>query len=98
MTDEIRVVYPDMEEMSRAFKQGVERLEDTLQEMQSIANTLEGGALLGRGGDAYVDAIRSKLCPAISRLADKFKELDTDVQAAVRYAREADKRSEGFFG
>ena len=97
MTDEIRVVYPDMEEMSRAFLQGVERLEDTLQEMQSIANTLEDGALLGRGGEAYVDAIRSKLCPAISRLNDKFQELDRDIKAAVRYAQEADKKSSGFF-
>ena len=97
MTDQIRVVYPDMEEMSRAFLQGVERLEDTLQEMQSIANTLEDGALLGRGGEAYVDAIRSKLCPAISRLNDKFQELDRDIKAAVRYAQEADKKSSGFF-
>ncbi len=97
MTDEIRVVYEDMEAMSRAFAQGGETLEDVLQEMQSIANALEDGALLGDGGEAFTDAIRSRLAPAISRLIDKFRELDGDVQAAVAYARQADAKSTGMF-
>ena len=52
MTDEIRVVYPDMEEMSRTFQRGAEQLKDTMQEMQNIASVLEDGALLrfGRPG------------------------------------------------
>ena len=90
MTDEIRVVYPDMEEMSRTFQQGAEQLQQTMQEMQAIASALEDGALLGLGGQAYVEAIRGRLCPAINKLADKFKELDGDVRAAMRYAMQAD--------
>ncbi|MFN8468723.1 MAG: WXG100 family type VII secretion target [Caldilineaceae bacterium] len=97
MTDEIRVVYPDMEEMSRTFQRGAEQLKDTMQEMQNIASVLEDGALLGSGGQAFVEAIRGKLCPAINRLSDKFNELDKDVRAAVQYAREADKQSKGMF-
>jgi WXG100 family type VII secretion target len=98
MTDEIRVVYEDMEEMRRAFRQGIEQLEETMQAMQSIANTLEDGALLGDGGDAFTQAIRGRLAPAIARLSDKFKELDGDVGAAVAYARQADRKSTGYFG
>ena len=97
MTDEIRVVYPDMEEMSRTFQRGAEQLRDTMQEMQSIASVLEDGALLGRGGEAFVDAIRGKLCPAINRLASKFQELDRDVQAAVRYAQQADREAQRMY-
>ncbi len=97
MTDEIRVVYPDMEEMSRTFQRGAEQLKDTMQEMQNIASVLEDGALLGSGGQAFVEAIRGKLCPAINRLSDKFNELDKDVKAAVQYARDADKQSKGMF-
>lgn len=97
MTDEIRVVYPDMEEMSRTFQQGAEQLKATMQEMQNIAGILEDGALLGNGGQAFVEAIRGKLCPAINKLADKFNELDRDVRAAVRYAQEADRQSKGMF-
>lgn len=97
MTDEIRVVYPDMEEMSRTFQRGTEQLRETMQEMQSIASVLEDGALLGRGGEAFVDAIRGKLCPAINRLASKFQELDRDVQAAVRYAQQADREAQRMY-
>jgi WXG100 family type VII secretion target len=97
MTDEIRVVYELMDEMSHTFQQGAEQLQDTMQEMQNIANMLEEGALVGQGGDAFVDALRSKLCPAIGRLTEKFKELDGDVRAAKQYAQEADKKSKGMF-
>ena len=61
MSDEIRVVYPDMEEMSRTFQQGSEQLRETMQEMQAIATALEDGALLGLGGQAFVEAIRSRI-------------------------------------
>lgn len=97
MTDEIKLVYATAEDMIRIFEQGVEQLENTMQEMQSIANTLEDGALLGRGGDAFTDAIRSKLCPAISRLNDKFQELAGDVQKAIDYMQQADRTSAGKF-
>ena len=97
MSDEIRVVYPDMEEMSRTFQQGSEQLRETMQEMQAIATALEDGALLGLGGQAFVEAIRSRLCPATDRLADKFKELDVDVRAAMRYAMQADIESKQKF-
>jgi WXG100 family type VII secretion target len=95
--DEIRVVYESMDEMSQTFRQGVEQLQDTMTEMQSVANTLEEGALLGVGGEAFVDAIRSKLAPALSKLTEKLEELDKDVQEAKQYAQEADKQSSGMF-
>jgi WXG100 family type VII secretion target len=97
MTDEIKLVYATAEDMIHTFQQGVEHLENTLQEMQSVANTLEDGALLGQGGEAFTDAIRSKLAPAISRLTDKYKELAGDVQQAIQYMQEADKTSAGKF-
>ena len=98
MSDEIRVVYPEMEEMSRTFQQGAEQLKQTLQELQALATTLEDGALLGLGGQAFVEAIRSRLCPSVDKLADKFKELDVDVRAAMRYAMQADIESKQKFG
>ncbi len=97
MTDEIKLVYATAEDMIHTFQQGVEHLENTLQEMQSVANTLEDGALLGQGGEAFTDAIRSKLAPAIIRLTDKYKELAGDVQQAIQYMQEADKTSAGKF-
>ena len=97
-SDEIRLVYPLAEDMARTFAQGAEQLQDTMQEMQKIANTLEEGALLGSGGEAFVDAIRSKLAPALTRLTDKFSELEGDVQVAIAAMRQADADSKSKFG
>jgi WXG100 family type VII secretion target len=95
--DEIKLNYELAEDMIRIFLQGVEQLQDTMQEMQSIANTLEEGALLGRGGEAYTDAIRSSMCPSLSKLTEKFQEMADDVKAAVGYMQEADATSKAMF-
>lgn len=96
--DEIKLDYGKAEDMAKTFHAGMEQLQDTMQEMQNIANTLEDGALLGNGGTAFVEAIRSKLCPSLARLTEKFEELEGDVQAAIEYMREADEESRRQFG
>jgi len=96
-TDEIKLDYGLAEEMAKTFQQGAEQLQDTMQAMQSIANTLEEGALLGNGGKAFVDAIRSKLCPSLGRLTDKFTELEGDVHAAIDSMKQADAKAKGMF-
>ncbi len=95
--DEIKLDYDLAEEMAKTFKQGAEQLQDTMQEMQTIANMLEQGALLGQGGASFVDAIRSKLCPSLANFTQKFGDMEKDILAAIEYMREADKQSKGMF-
>jgi WXG100 family type VII secretion target len=97
VTDEIKVDYPLMDEMTQTFLQGAEQLQDTMQEMMTIANALEDGALLGRGGTAFTEALRGKLCPAIARLTSKFQELAEDVKKAKEYAQQADQKAKSMF-
>jgi WXG100 family type VII secretion target len=97
MSDIIKMDYGMMEDMNRSFLQGVEQLQDTMQEMQSVANELEDGALLGRGGAAFTEAIRDKLCPAISRLTDKYQELADDIVKAMDDMKSADTSSERMY-
>ncbi len=97
MTDEIRMDYGLMEDMSKTFQQSVEQLQDTLSAVQNIANEMEDGALLGRGGDAFTEAIRNKLSPAISRLTEKFQELAEDVNKAMEDMRSADASTERMY-
>lgn len=97
MTDEIKLVYDTAEDMIRIFKEGMKQLQDTEKQMQGIASTLQQGALLGQGGSAFDDALRSKLCPAINRLNDKFQELSEDVKDAIEFMQEADQTSKGKF-
>lgn len=91
--EKIRLVYELAEDMAKSFQKGVESLEQTTQEMQNIASSLEGGALVGRGGSAFVEAIRSQLVPALGRLKEKFQELDGDVRVAIAKMREADDQA-----
>lgn len=97
MSDEIRMDYGLMEDMSKTFQQSVEQLQDTLSAMQNVANELEDGALLGRGGDAFTEAIRNKLSPAISRLTEKMQELSEDVNKAMEDMRSADSSTERMY-
>ncbi len=97
MADKIKLDYGLAAEMIRTFQQGAEQLQDTAQEMQVIANTIEGGALLGRGGEAFTEAIRGKLCPAIARLTEKYQELAQDVNDAMQLMREADANTQKTF-
>lgn len=94
---EIKMDYGLMEDMNRTFLQGVEQLQDTMQAMQNVANEMEDGALLGRGGTAFTEAIRGKLCPAISRLTDKFQELAEDINKAMEDMKSADTSSERMY-
>jgi WXG100 family type VII secretion target len=97
MTDEIKLVYATAEAMIQTFGKGREQLDNTMQQMKGVADSLENGALLGRGGEAFTDAIRGKLCPAIEKLSAKFEELAGDVQKAIQYMEQADKTSAGKF-
>jgi len=92
-TEKIRLVYELAEDMAKTFQKGAQQLEATTREMQGIASTLEGGALLGRGGSAFVEAIRSQLCPSLDKLKDKFHELDGDVKVAIQAMRDEDAKS-----
>lgn len=96
-TDVIKLEYAKAEEMIRSFQQGREQLQRTLQEMQGVATTIEEGALLGQGGDAFVEAMRTKLTQSITKLSEKFDELAKDVGEAIKYMQEADKTSKAQF-
>ena len=97
MPEEIKLVIPTAEDMIKTFVEGVNVLQETNSRMEKIASTLEGGALLGQGGTAFVEAIRDSLCPAIGRLEEKYQELAQDVRKAIEEMQEADQESKGKF-
>ena len=96
-TDKIKLNYEQADHMAKTFKQGAQQIQQTMQEMQSIAQTLEEGALLGRGGVAFVEAVRTKLVPSLKKLSDKYTELEGDVHAAIKFMRQADAESKQQF-
>jgi WXG100 family type VII secretion target len=95
--DKIKLNYEQADHMAKTFKQGAQQLQQTMQEMNNIAQTLEEGALLGRGGSAFVEALRTKLCPSLKKLGDKYTELEGDVHAAIKLMQQADRESKQQF-
>lgn len=97
MSDEIKVDYALMDEMSATFGRAVAQLEETMQEMISIAATLEDGALLGRGGQAFSELMRGNVVTTLTKLIAKHQELAEDVRKAKEFAQEADATAKGYF-
>ena len=87
--DKIKLNYEQADHMAKTFKQGSQQLQQTMQEMTKIAQMLEEGALLGQGGQAFVEAIQSKLCPSLKKLSEKYTELEGDVHAAIKFMQQA---------
>ena len=94
---DVQLDYDMMEEMRSVFQNGVQILETTLGNMENIAGSLEDGALLGQGGNALVDAVRSGLNPKISKLLEKLEELAQDVEGAISEFQEYDSTAASGF-
>jgi len=80
--------YNSMENMQKAFHQAHQQIQESISEMEKQAKTLEDGALLGSAGDAFRDAIRSKLIKRMKVIQDKMKELEGDIHGAVLATRD----------
>lgn len=98
MADIIKMNYPLMEAMAYAFDSGSETLETTIGEVNSIAQMLADGALLGNGGTAFEEACRGTLVPVLQRLQAKFDELESDIISAMESMKKADTDTTGFVG
>jgi WXG100 family type VII secretion target len=85
---DVRMNYSSMENMEKAFHQAHQQVSDSISEMEKLAKTLEDGALLGTAGDAFKDAIRSKLIKRMKTIQDKMQELEQDVRGAVQATRD----------
>jgi uncharacterized protein YukE len=85
---DVRMNYGSMEKMAKTFNQANQQIETSMREMEKIAKVFEDGALLGTAGDAFRDAIRSKLIKRMKVISDKMKELEQDVNGAVSATRD----------
>ena len=88
--DEIKLDYAKADKMASAFKAGKEELEGVKQAMTKIASDLEGGAMLGVGGEAYVHAIREVFLKNLDKFIQKMEEEAGDVNNAIKDMQAAD--------
>ncbi len=88
--DEIKLDYPKAGKMATAFTKGKEELEGIKQAMTKIASDLEGGAMLGEGGQAYVHVIREVFLKNLDKFIQKIEEEAADVNNAIKDMQAAD--------
>jgi hypothetical protein len=58
---------------------------------------MDDGALMGRGGQAFSDALRNNLVARLNALADKLQELSFDVTGALVDLRDGDTEAASRF-
>jgi uncharacterized protein YukE len=85
---DVRMNYNSMESMQKAFHQSHQQVGESIAEMEKLAKSLEDGALLGSAGDAFKDAIRSKLIKRMKTIQEKLQELEGDINGAVLATRD----------
>jgi WXG100 family type VII secretion target len=85
---DVRMNYGTMEDMAKTFGQTHQQMNDTITAMEKVAKSLEDGALLGVAGDAFREAIRTKLNKRIKVISDKMKEMEGDIKGAVSATRD----------
>lgn len=96
MTD-VQMDFDMMEDMARLFRESAQHMDDLIRAMQDVANRLDDGALLGRGGQAFAEAIRDKLNVRIGMLQDKLTEMSFDVYGALVDLRDGDTEAASRF-
>jgi WXG100 family type VII secretion target len=85
---DVRMNYDSMERMEKAFHRAHQQVQDSMREMEKLAKMMEDGALQGEGGDAFREAIQSKLLRRMKVLAEKLQELEQDIRGAVQATRD----------
>lgn len=98
MADLIQMNYAMVQEMSQKCTQTAQLLQDTMREINQVAEQLDGGVLVGRAGQALSNGLRSRLNPSINRLQEKFREISGDLMGALGDLQSSDRKAGGYFG
>jgi uncharacterized protein YukE len=98
MADNIKkMVYPEAEQMVQVLKEAIAQLQNTITDMDGVANALEGGAMLGNAGEKFANAVRSKLVTNINKLVDGLEDGVRYVNMEKEDMQAAEQKSAALF-
>jgi WXG100 family type VII secretion target len=97
MNDKIRLNYPAMQQMAQQCVQVSQRLGETQQLVKQLAQQMQSGAFLGAAGEIFANALSSSLANAVQRLADKFTDINNEIQGAIADMQAQDQAAGGRF-
>lgn len=91
------MVHPSMDEMAAAFQQASQTLQSSIEAMNKQASTMEQGALLGVGGDAFREAIKNHLNKKLTKLKEDCDRLNKSIKQAQQTNRATETTAKGHF-
>ena len=92
-----RMNYESMKAMSDSFKKASQQVQEMTKVMDQIANQMEQGALTGTGGDAFREAIKSKLQPKLKDIDQSMQDMSTNIDGAVEKIRDGVQTAQSRF-
>ena len=96
MSDKIRVNYPALEDMAKHCQMVAQHLQHTAAMANKMAAQMQNGALVGRPGDTFVQAL-GQLQQRTMKLSGKFIEVSNDIKQAISDMQAADSTAGGNF-
>lgn len=96
MADKIRVNYAALEDMAKHCQTVASQLQQTAQTANKMAAQMQNGALVGKPGDAFVQAL-GVLAQRTMKLSGKFVEVSNDIKQAMSDMQAADSSAGGNF-
>lgn len=96
MADQIRVNYAALEDMSKHCQKVAVELQQTATAANKIAAQMQNGALVGKPGDAFVQAL-AQLSARTMKLSGKFVEVSNDIKQAMADMQAADSAAANKF-
>jgi WXG100 family type VII secretion target len=97
MSNEIRGVYGDLEQVASRFASAQSDVVNTLQRVRGSMEPLENGSWIGRGSDAFVREMRGEVLPAVQRLQQSLGEASRITNTIVQTLRQADDEASSPF-
>jgi len=94
---DVKMNYGSMEKMAKEFKGASKAVDEAQNAVTKLFLKCTEGALVGQGGDAYTDALMSKLLPRLIFLGLKMEELEQDIKGAVSATRDGVKTAQSRF-
>jgi len=89
MADIIRTNYQALEDMAKQCDTVAQRLAQSAGLAQKIAGQMQNGALIGKHGDVYTQAL-GMFFSKVMKLSEKYREVAKDVRAAAQDMQRAD--------
>jgi hypothetical protein len=94
---DLQADYDQLAAMANVFNMAAQQFDQMQSSIQQMVSLLEGGALLGVGGERLVNALQGNLARKVAFGASKFRELQSDVRQAMGDLSDADSQGASQF-